>query len=71
MSALSHVSSANYRDDLTMAVAVIALDEAKFQGSVQAAMIKDVKDMTERQNRAPISAAPSRSEGGTIIDVTT
>ena len=71
MSALSHVSSANYRDDLTMAVAVIALDEAKFQGSVQAAMIKDVKDMTERQNRAPISSTPSRSEGGTIIDVTT
>lgn len=71
MSALSHVSSANYRDDLTMAVAVIALDEAKFQGSVQAALIKDVKDMTQRQNRAAISAAPSRSEGGTIIDVTT
>lgn len=71
MSALSHVSGANYRDGIGMAVAVIALDEAKFQGSVQAAMIKDVKDMTQRQNRAAISATPSRSEGGTIIDVTT
>ncbi|MBL0921732.1 MAG: hypothetical protein IBJ10_06350 [Phycisphaerales bacterium] len=71
MSALSHVSGANYRDGIGMAVAVIAKDEAKFQGDVRAAMIKDVKERAERSNRAAISAARSPREGGSIIDVTT
>lgn len=71
MSALSHVSSANYHDGLSMAVAVIAKDEAKFQGDLNNALLKDVKDMADRQARGAISKVRGASEGGSIIDVTT
>ncbi len=54
-----------------MAVAVIAKDEAKFQGDLNNALLKDVKDMADRQARGAISKVRSANEGGSIIDVTT
>ncbi len=70
MSELSHVSNADPRNGLSMAVARIALDEAKFQGAVQNALIEDAKDVAESSSRGAVSASPGPGETGNVFDAT-
>ncbi len=69
---LSPVSGANLRSTISTAVAVKALDNAKFEGQLAVAMIKDAGEAGPKgeASRGAVSGARGPQETGNLIDKT-
>ncbi|MGP1310722.1 MAG: hypothetical protein ACTS27_11040 [Phycisphaerales bacterium] len=69
---LSSVSGANLRSSIGTAVAVKALDNAKFEGQLAVAMIKDAAEAGPKgeASRGAVSGTRGPQESGALIDKT-
>lgn len=69
---LSFVSGANLRSSIGTAVAVKALDNARFEGQLAVAMIKDAAEAGPKgeSSRGAVSGTRGPQESGNLIDKT-